>query len=109
MVAGNQRQVPVIQTSDGNITQIQQNSNKVLRNLSISLNTVQSSVLQTAIVGEIKIANLTLAQFQSVAGSTWVLANGGSCVDTDYSRLTGNNIVPNLSLGSINNFIKVNQ
>lgn len=107
-MAGNQTQVPVIQTSNGDMTQVQQNANKVLRNLNNQITDLQTLVDQTNLIGEIKIANLTLAQFQSVAGEDWVLCDGGSAVDTKYSKLTGNNTVPNIALGSINNFIKVN-
>ncbi len=59
------------------------------------------------IVGEVKIANLTVEQFQAIAGTNWLLTNGQSCVDTAYSKLTGNNTVPTLTLGSVNNFIRV--
>jgi len=107
-VAGNQRQIPVIQTPNAEMTQFQQNTNKVLRNLSNQVDTIFMSLNEMTIIGEIKIANLTVEQFQKVAGTNWLLTNGQSCVDTEYSRLTGNNTVPTLSLGSVNNFIKVN-
>lgn len=106
-MAGNQRQIPVIQTPDANVTQLQQNSNKVLRNLSNNIISLQTSVNEMTIIGEIKIANLTVAQFQSIAGTNWLLTNGQSCVDTAYARLTGNKTVPTISLGSVNNFIRV--
>lgn len=107
-VGGNQVQVPVIQNIDSSTTQIQQNANKVLRNLNNQINTLQTQVSQMEILGEVKLANLTLAQFQNIAGKDWVLADGSSCVDTDYSRLTGNNTVPNISVTGTTAFIKVN-
>lgn len=60
------------------------------------------------IVGEIKIANLNEEMFQSISGDNWFLNNGQACVDTTYSRLTGNNTVPTLTVGGINTFIRVN-
>lgn len=107
-MAANQVQIPVIQIQDASLTQVQQNVNKVLRNINNQVVMQQSLLDQTNIVGEIKIANLTLAEFQSVASADWVLCDGASCVGTKYSLLTGNNVVPTLSLGSVNNFIKVN-
>lgn len=104
----NQTQIPVIQTKDGTITQLQQNSNKVLRNLNNQIVSSQDFVNQMTIIGEIKIANLTVVQFQAITGTNWILCNGQSCVDTAYSRLTGNTTVPNISLGSVNNFIRIN-
>lgn len=107
-MSGNQRQIPVIQTPDANQTQSQQNTNKVLRNLSNKIDELQSDINESTIIGEIKIANLTVAQFQGVAGTNWLLTNGQSSVGTKYSTLTGNNTVPNISLGAVNNFIRVN-
>lgn len=108
-VAGNanQRQIPVIQTQDGHVTQLQQNANKVLRNLSNNIVELQTDINQFTIIGEVKIASLSVEQFQSIAGSNWLLCNGQSCVDSDYSRLTGNNVVPTISLGGLNNFIRI--
>jgi hypothetical protein len=106
-VGGNQTQLPVIQTADGNITQLQQNSNKVLRNINNQVTDLQTSINQMTIIGEVKIANLTVDQFKSIAGTNWLLCNGQTCVGTTYSNQTKNNTVPNISLGSINNFIRV--
>lgn len=107
-MSGNQRQIPVIQTPDSNITQIQQNSNKVLRNLSNQVDSLNTSVDQLTILGEIKLASLTLAQFQSVAGTDWIAANGQSSVGTAYANLTKNLVVPNITVTGANAFIKVN-
>lgn len=107
-MAANQRQIPVIQTENGTVTQLQQNSNKVLRNLSNNIDSIQTAIDEMTIVGEIKIANLSESQFQNIAGTNWLLANGQSCVDTNYSRLTGNKVVPTTSLTGINAFIRVN-
>ena len=107
-VGGNQTQVPVIQTSNGDMTQFQQNTNKVLRNLNNSIVDIQTFQTQNTIIGEIKIANLIQTMFQAVAGDTWLLCNGQSCVDTAYSKLTGLNVVPTLTVGGFNTFIRVN-
>lgn len=109
-VAGNanQVQVPVIQTPDSNITQIQQNANKVLRNLNNQINVLQSQVSQMEILGEIKLASLTLTQFQAIAGTNWILANGQSSVGTAYETLTGSKTVPTITVAGSTAFIKVN-
>lgn len=108
MAQANQRQIPVIQTDNGSVTQLQQNSNKVLRNLSNNIDSLQTSINEMTIIGEIKIANLSVSQFQDIAGTNWILTNGQSCVDTEYARLTGNKVVPTTSLTGINAFIRVN-
>lgn len=107
MVA-NQRQIPVIQVQDNSSTQIQQNSNKVFRNLSNNVDSINTKISQMEILGEVKLASLTLSQFQDIAGKTWVLADGGTAVDTDYARLTGNKVVPNVTIAGVTAFIKVN-
>lgn len=104
----NQTQIPVIQTPDSNLTQLQQNSNKVLRNLNNQITEITVEINQMTIVGEVKIANLTVQQFQNTAGTNWFLCNGQSCVGTLYAQMTGNKVVPTISLGSLNNFIRVN-
>lgn len=105
---GNQRQIPVIQSQDMNVTLLQQNSNKVLRNLSNQIDSIQTSINQMTIIGEVKFASLTLEQFQSIAGTNWILANGQSSVGTKYALLTGNNTVPAVILAGTTTFIRVN-
>lgn len=107
-MSGNQRQVPVIQTPDSNVTLLQQNSNKVLRNLSNQIDSLQELVNETEIIGEVKFASLTLEQFQTIAGTNWILANGQSSVGTKYALLTGNNTVPTVTVTGTTTFIKVN-
>lgn len=107
-MSANQCQIPVIQTSENNITQIQQNANKVLRNLNNQINVLQTDVSQMTILGEIKLASLTLTQFQAIAGINWILANGQSSVGTAYETLTGNKVVPNITVAGSTSFIKVN-
>lgn len=109
-VAGNpnQVQIPVIQNKDGNLTQVQQHANKVFRNLNNQIVMLQNDVNQMTIVGEIKIASLTLAQFQETSGDTWIEANGQSSVGTKYETLTGNKTVPTITVVGANSFIKVN-
>lgn len=105
----NQVQIPILHHEDAVVTQIQQNTNKVLKNFSNQTVGLQTEVQSMIIIGEVKEAALTIDQFQSVAGIEWILCNGQSCVDTDYSRLTGNNVVPNISpVSGTNFFIRVN-
>lgn len=108
-MSGNQTQIPVIQSSDASdLTQIQQNTNKVLRNIYNQLTTIQIQADEAEIIGEIKVANISVSTFQSMAGTNWVLCDGASCVGSSYSQLTGNNNVPNVSIGSFNSFIRIN-
>jgi len=104
-------QIPVIQTGDKNIVQLQQNTNKVFSSLSSDISNLQDSMLKETIVGEIKLAALTVTEFQSVAGSNWLLCNGQSCVNTSYSGLTGQNTVPTIvapfGVAYVNAFIRV--
>lgn len=104
----NQVQIPVIQNAADSLTQIQQNANKVLRNIYNQVVDVQNSVRKLAIIGEIKFASLTLGQFQATAGNDWILANGQSSVGTAYEALTMNKTVPNITLTGATAFIKVN-
>jgi len=104
----NQVQIPYLQTPDNSLNQVQQNINKVLRNLNNQIVSINDSVEQLEIIGEIKLANLTLSQFQSTAGTNWILANGQSSVGTAYAQLTGNQTVPNISVSGTTAFIKVN-
>lgn len=107
-MSANQRQLPVIQSQDNIVTQLQQNSNKVLRNLSNNIDSIQISINEMTIIGEVKFASLTLEQFQDIAGTNWVLANGQSSVGTEYALLTGNNTVPTVTLAGTTTFIRVN-
>lgn len=107
-MSGNQRAIPVIQSPDSTVTLLQQNSNKVLRNLSNQIDNLNTSQAQTVIIGEVKLASLTLTQFQAVAGTDWILANGQSSVGTSYAQLTGNKTVPTVTVTGVNSFIRVN-
>lgn len=104
----NQVQIPSIKHDDDAVNQIQQNINKVLRNLNNQVVSNQSDIAQTIIIGEIKFASLTLAQFQMIAGPTWIEANGQSSVGTAYAIKTGNLNVPTVTLAGTVAFIKVN-
>ena len=104
----NQVQIPVIQTEDKDLTQVQQNTNKVLRNLNDQIVLLQDAMSLLTIIGEIKFAPLTLEQFQEVAGPTWIAANGQSSVGTTYALKFGVNTVPTISLAGTNAYIKVN-
>jgi len=106
-MSANQVQIPVIQTGD-HLTQIQQNVNKVLNNLNAQVVTLQTTVNALQGIGDIGFASLTLAQYQSVHGKGWVLANGQSSVGTAYEALTLNKTVPNITLTGATAFIKVN-
>lgn len=104
----NQTQIPSVKTTDDALNQTQQNVNKVLRNLNNQINVLQSTVDEMNLIGEIKLANLTIVQFQAIAGKNWILANGQSSVDTSYARLTGNTTVPTITVTGTTAFIKVN-
>lgn len=45
-------------------------------------------------IGEIRSSLLTLAQFQAIHGTNWIMCNGSSTVGTAYYTLTGNASVP---------------
>lgn len=104
----NQTQIPTIQTENDSLNQVQQNINKVFRNLNNQITDNQTAISQMTIVGEVKLASLTLEQFQNIAGTSWIEANGQSSVGTQYASLTGNNTVPTISVTGSNAFIKVN-
>lgn len=104
----NQVQIPIIQSQNMNLTQTQQNSNKVLRNINNQVVDQKTSIEQMTIIGEVKFASLTLEQFQAVAGTTWILANGQSSIGTKYALETGNNTVPTVSVTGTTAFIRVN-
>lgn len=54
------------------------------------------NVASSGNIGDIKSSMLTLAQFQALNGTNWVLANGASAVGTKYATTTGASIVPDL-------------
>lgn len=107
-IEANQIQIPQVTTNNNDLNQVQQNINKVFRNLNNQVVSLQRFESQNTILGEIKIANLTQAQFQGLAGDGWLLCNGQKCVDTDYSKLTKLTVVPNFTVSGINTFIRVN-
>lgn len=94
---GNQTQIPVIQMDEKNTVQIQQNVNKVLRYLQLQITGVTEMLNAMTIIGEIKISSLTEEQFQEIAGDNWQECDGGSCVGSKYSLLTGNNVLPTIT------------
>lgn len=104
----NQVQIPVIQGAGAATTQVQTNTNKVFTNLNNQITSLTSQINQTTIIGEVKLADLGVAQFQTQAGDNWVLANGQSSMGTAFSKLTGNNVVPTISIAGLMAFIRVN-
>ena len=86
--------IPLVQTDDKNINQLQQNIiqgiKKALGDFLFSVNTYGTTI------GEVKSAMLTLSQFQSQMGTGWVLCDGSACQNSKYSKLTGNNNVPDM-------------
>lgn len=107
-MSGNQIQIPVIQTPNGEVTLLQQNANKVLRNINNQVVGLQTSVSQIQGLGDVILSPLTLAQFQTIHGSSWIVANGQSSVGTSYETLTNNKTVPTITVGGSTAFIKVN-
>jgi hypothetical protein len=104
----NQTNIPYMQTQNMALNQTQQNVNKVNNNNNNKIVSLQDQVAQMMILGEIKFAPFTLAQFQAQAGTDWILANGQSCIGTDYSKTYSQNTVPTISVPGTNAFIKVN-
>lgn len=104
----NQVQIPSVQTKDDSLNQVQQNVNKVFRNLNNQIVATATEVNEMIIIGEIKFAPLTLAQFQAQAGNDWILANGQSSVGTQYALMFKTNVVPNVSVSGTTAFIRVN-
>lgn len=107
-MAANQTQIPVIQNGDNTITQLQQNANKVLRNVYNQFTELEVAVLQNTRVGDVQLSALSLTDFQDLAGSEWIAANGQSSVGTTYEDITGNKVVPTVTVTGVNSFIKVN-
>lgn len=109
VVAGaNQTAIPIIQVSEKDLVQIQQNINKVLRNLNNQIVDLQTQVSQLGVLGEIRFSALTLAQWQAETSTDWILANGQSSVGTIYANRYSLNTVPNISVSGTNAYIKVN-
>ena|ERR1700743_1365888 len=107
-VAGNQVNIPVIQTGTNSLTQIQQNVNKVLTNIYGQFTSLGDQVSQVQGLGDIILSSLSLSQFQTIHGTTWIESNGQSCVGTSYESLTGNKVVPNITVIGATPYIKVN-
>lgn len=103
----NQTQIPIIQTGDQN-TQIQQNTNKVLRNLNNQVTALQNFTGMLLGIGDVSFSALGLIQYQAIHGKTWILANGQSSVGTAYASFTGLLTVPTISVSGCNAYIKVN-
>lgn len=104
----NQVNIPVIQTTMQPLTQIQQNINKVFNNIYGQLVSLAGNVSELQGLGDIIFSPLTLAQFQTIHGDGWILANGQSCVGTSYETLTGNKTVPTVTLSGATSYIRVN-
>ena len=52
--------------------------------------------MQSTSIGQIKASMLTEAQFQSTAGTGWVLCDGRSVAGSEYESVTGNSTIPDL-------------
>lgn len=56
-----------------------------------------SSTIDTNIpIGTVIQSMLTTAQFQSIKGTGWVLADGASCAGSSYASITGFLVVPDI-------------
>lgn len=104
----NQTNIPIFQTNNGALNLVQQNINKVFKNIYNQIVSNQETLNQMTILGEIKFSPLTLVQFQDQAGTNWIEANGQSSVGTLYAQTYKLNTVPNISVSGTNAFIKVN-
>jgi hypothetical protein len=89
----NQTQIPVLIHPDPVVTQLQQNVNRVLRN--IASNSSSTPTPSTAI-GEVKSAFLTESQFQSQMGTNWVLCDGRSVTGSAFAALFGSSTLPDM-------------
>lgn len=107
-VAGNQVNIPVIQTPTQSVTQIQQNINKIFNNIYGQVTSLQTLVDQIQGLGDVILSPLTLSQFQTIHGTDWIVANGQSSVGTSYESLTNNKTVPTVSVSGVTAYIKVN-
>jgi hypothetical protein len=67
------------------------NFKAIAKQLGASSSSISAGVMP---VGSIIQSMLTLAQFQSIVGTSWVLADGGSCSGSVYESITGNSTVP---------------
>jgi hypothetical protein len=65
-------------------------------NGSASFGSFTSAVSDPNPVGTVVHSMLTLAQFQSIYGTTWVLADGGSATGSMYAAVTGSSTVPDM-------------
>lgn len=86
-----------VQTPDRTINQLQSNVTNSLQSIGNQLN-------QVTIVGEIKQATITEAQFQSQAGQGWVSCDGRSIVGSSLNKLTGQLTAPTTA----NSFLRIN-
>lgn len=96
--------VPVskVQTQDRTVNQLQDNIVTAVQAVSQQLN-------QITIIGEVKLSPLNLDQFQRQSGKNWVPCNGASCVNTTYSKITGNIVVPTIAdLTGSHYYIRIN-
>ena len=95
-----QVQIAIFKSDNNDINQIQQNVNKVLRNL--------SQRIETDKLGDVRFSTLNLSQFLAAHGQGWIAANGQNCQDTAYGALFVQKTVPNIVVAGTNAYIKVN-
>lgn len=70
--------------------------NYCLQKVANLLSRMATAELNYGAVGDIVPSMLTLAQFQAIRGTGWVLANGASATGTTYNTITGFANIPDL-------------
>lgn len=94
--------LPIVQTTDRNVNQLQTNVNQAIQQ-------VANAVFLVTIIGEVKLSPLTLAEFQNQTGKQWVLCDGSNVNGSTYTMLTNNQKVPNISkLAGCSYYIRIN-
>jgi hypothetical protein len=94
--------VPRMQTQNREVNQLQ-------TNIINALQPVGNMINQVTIIGEVKLAILTLTQLQQQAGTGWVACDGTNIVGSAYNKLTGMLATPVIApLGELNFFMRIN-
>lgn len=68
-------------------------SEAMIQKIAGSINWIFSN-LNASVLGQIKISDLTEAQYQTIHGTGFILADGRDVTGSDYAVLTGNTLVP---------------
>ncbi len=89
--------LPKVQTQDRTMNQLQDN-------VSTALQTLGNLVNQVTVIGEVKLATISLDQFQRQAGSGWVPCDGRSIVGSSLNKISGQLTAPTIA----SSFVRIN-